>query len=66
MGLKGGLLPGAAQFKEYLQRAEAIKQMLDNVDSTANSQAKGTGAGATATKAKPKGQGVNEVRSAPA
>mmetsp|Transcript_34224 Transcript_34224/g.87533 ORF Transcript_34224/g.87533 Transcript_34224/m.87533 type:complete len:437 (-) Transcript_34224:186-1496(-) len=49
-----------AKFKEYLQRAEAIKQMLDNVDSTANSQAKGTGAGATATKAKPKGQGVNE------
>eukprot|EP00193_Tetraselmis_chui_P004737 CAMPEP_0177767332 /NCGR_PEP_ID=MMETSP0491_2-20121128/9035_1 /TAXON_ID=63592 /ORGANISM="Tetraselmis chuii, Strain PLY429" /LENGTH=225 /DNA_ID=CAMNT_0019283873 /DNA_START=470 /DNA_END=1144 /DNA_ORIENTATION=+ len=47
-----------AKFNEYLKRAEAIKQMLDDVDSTANSQAKATGA--TATKAKPKGHGDNE------
>jgi biotin carboxyl carrier protein len=43
---------------EYLKRAETIKQMLDSVDSTANSKAKATGA--TATKAKPKGHGDNE------
>mmetsp|Transcript_31212 Transcript_31212/g.88483 ORF Transcript_31212/g.88483 Transcript_31212/m.88483 type:complete len:309 (-) Transcript_31212:868-1794(-) len=47
-----------AKFKEYLQRAEAIKSMLDDVDSQANSQAKSTGS--TATKAKPKGSGDGE------
>jgi biotin carboxyl carrier protein len=43
---------------EYFKRAEAIKQMLDSVDRTANSQAKATGA--TATKAKPRGHDDNE------
>uniref|UniRef100_A0A7S1WY84 Vesicle-fusing ATPase n=1 Tax=Tetraselmis chuii TaxID=63592 RepID=A0A7S1WY84_9CHLO len=47
-----------AKYMEYMTRAEAIKQMLDSVDSTANSQAKATGA--TATKAKPKGHDDNE------
>ena len=42
------------QFKEYLARAEQIKETIDELNSGANSQAKGTGS--TATLAKPKGE----------
>ena len=44
--------PGCHQFKEYLARAEQIKETLDELNSGANSQAKGSGS--TATLAKPK------------